>query len=395
MTKTIVVLGAGIAAVSIIRQVMRNVVLPSNEWKLVVVSPNTHLHFPTPMPRVLIPGQIPDDKVFAALDLQFGQYKDADKFEFILGVATQLDPTSKSVTVTPNADGGADRTISYDKLLITTGARTVDGLPWKTLGSTEETRALIAKLQSGIKAAKTIVVAGGGPTGTEMAGELGSEYGKSGPNRKTIHFVYTGARPLDPQCMESVQRQAKTELERLNIKLIPNTKVTASTTDPSTGVTTLQLTANDGKTTSLETDVYLPALGLVPNSGFVPADLLDAAGQIKQTTTLQAEGYPDIFVAGDVGSLEPPKFTVASSQAHHLAVHLPPHLKSGTPIPVYAPDTKNVLAVTLGRSKATGQMKGWKLPSIMVWLLKGRDLFLGLFDGFVLGKKVDYTVLEK
>lgn len=403
--KTIAILGAGIAAMPVIRQVMRNTVLPGNDWKLVVVAPNTHLHYPIAMPRVIVPGQIPDDKVFVPIDLQFRQYKDQpDKFEFIQGRADGLDPHAKTLTVTEvtaneSGDGVVDspepRTVSYDKLVIMTGSSSVDGLPWKTLGSTEETRAVVAKLQRDIAAAKTIVVAGGGATGTETAGELGSEYGRAGNATKKIYFIYSGHLPLEPQAMVSVQKQARTELERLNVRLIANTKVTGTTTDPETGATTLELTANDGKVTSLTTDVYIPSMGVKPNSSFAPPEMLDRAGQIKQTISLQAQGHPDIYIAGDVGSLESSNYMMATAQAHHLCIHLPPFLSGGTPIPDYKLDLRDILLVTIGRSKATGQMKGWKIPGFLIYFMKGRDMFLGQFDNSVMGTKVSNIVLEK
>lgn len=383
--KTIIVLGAGIASISIIRQLMRQTVLPSNDWKLVVVAPNTHLHYPVAMPRVLVPGQMADDAVFVPLDLQFRQYADVpDKFEFVLSAAEALDPDARTVTVS-----GGTRTLRYDTLVIATGSSSADGLPWKTLGSTDETRAVADRLRRAIASAKTIVVAGGGPTGTEMAGELASEYAGT----KKIIFVYSGARPLDPAGIPSVQEAARAQLESAKVQLVPNTTVTGSTVDPDTGAATLQLSTN-GKTSTLEADVYLPSMGLRPNTAFAPKSMLDDRGQIKQTIGLQAEGYPDIYVAGDVGSLEPSKLTIAAVQSLHLSRHLPPLLSEGTAMPAYQLDTRDVLGVTLGRSKGTGQFKGWKIPGFFVWLAK-RRLFIDSFDGLVMGTRAWDVALEK
>lgn len=59
--------------------------------------------------------------------------------------------------------------------VIATGASYKEGPPFKGLGSTEETKAALNEWRKRIKAAKSIVVAGGGATGTEVAGELGDE----------------------------------------------------------------------------------------------------------------------------------------------------------------------------------------------------------------------------
>ena len=53
-------------------------------------------------------------------------------------------------------------------------------MPWKgSLSGYEATRDGLHKVQGQVKAAKSIVVGGAGPTGIEVAGELGFEYGKN------------------------------------------------------------------------------------------------------------------------------------------------------------------------------------------------------------------------
>jgi hypothetical protein len=51
-------------------------------------------------------------------------------------------------------------------------------MPFKTLGSTGSTKAALHELRERVGKAKFIVVAGPGVTGIEIAGELGTTYGK-------------------------------------------------------------------------------------------------------------------------------------------------------------------------------------------------------------------------
>jgi NADH dehydrogenase FAD-containing subunit len=99
-----------------------------------------------------------------------------DKVEFVLGTASKLEPSSKTVTIsTPKGD----RTQAYDILIIATGAHSVGDVPWKaSLSGYQATVDTLHKIQEQVKAAKTIVVGGAGPTGVETSGELGYEYGK-------------------------------------------------------------------------------------------------------------------------------------------------------------------------------------------------------------------------
>ncbi|PNP55129.1 hypothetical protein THARTR1_04818 [Trichoderma harzianum] len=387
MTKTIVVLGVGVAAAPLIRQTMRNVVLKENDYNMIVVAPNTHFHWPIAMPRVIVPGQLADDKAMIDLRPFFKEYP-ADKFEFVQGVASALDPASNTVNVLLSS--GASRTINYHTLVVATGTSSKDNMPWKAMGDTEHTKSRLREVQEQIKNAKSIVVVGGGQTGAETAGELGFEYSKEG--RKEVYFIYNDSLPLAPPVMDSVRKQTKTELEKLKVKLVPNTKVTA--VDSSGTDTVLTLTSSDGKTKTLTTQAYIPTTGGTPNSSFVPADLLDSEGYINQTASLQAKGYDNIFVIGDIGNLEGSKAGVADAQTVHLIKALPIYLKGGA-MPVYTPTTKVMVGITLGRSRGTGQMGSFKVFSFLIHYAKGRFLGTDYAHLIAAGKKTLMTTYEK
>jgi NADH dehydrogenase FAD-containing subunit len=125
-------------------------------------------------PRGIIPGKFTDDQMFRPIAAGFAQYP-GSQFEFELGSATALDLEAQKVTIT---DAVGERTLDYDYLIIATGSRTKTATPFKSLGSTEETKKLLHSYQDAVQKANTIVVAGGGVTGVEIAGELGSQYGK-------------------------------------------------------------------------------------------------------------------------------------------------------------------------------------------------------------------------
>ncbi|KAI6782860.1 uncharacterized protein J7T54_002019 [Emericellopsis cladophorae] len=385
--KTIVVLGAGLAAMPLIRQTMRNVVLPYDSYKLIVVAPNTHMLFPLAMPRVLVPGAMSEDKVFLPVSSQFSEYP-GDKFQFLQGTAESLIPESNQLSV-KGVDENQTK-LSYDYLIVATGSSSRDNTPWKTLGTTEKTKERLFEIRKEVEQAKTIVIAGGGATGTETAGEFGCEYAQSG--QKAVYFVYNDELPLVADMIPKVRRQAKIELERQKVKLIPNSKITKITT--SGQETVLEITDKTGKTNELKAGAYISATGVVPNASFAPASMLDAEGFIKQTTTLQAEGHDNIFVAGDVGSLEMSKAMVAAAQTDHLVKYMPGYVLRGEAIATYTPDTKSVYAITLGRSKATGQMNGWKLPGFLISLAK-RNFFSEQAPDIAKGKKTSNITYEK
>ena len=386
--KTIVVLGVGLGGAPLIRQLMRTVVLKQKDYKLVVVNPSTHFHFPIAMPRVVVPDQMPDDKVMYALEPHFKEYP-ADKFQFILGSAANLDPKNKVVTVDLN-DGKGQTSFSYNTLFIATGSSARDQMPWKLVGTAKNTTDRLHELRSKISGASKIVVAGGGLTGTETAAELGFLYSKTGA--KKVYFVYNDELPLSSTAMGKVRKQAKLELERMNVKLIPNTKVVGVTIQGKSSI--LQLEGANGETTTLTAQAYLPTTGVVPNTSFVPQHMLDSNGYIKQTSLLRAEGYKDIFVVGDAGNLQPNMGGIADAQAAHVIKNLPAYFESGE-VAEYKYSTTPMFAVTLGQSKGSGQVGSFKLFSFLVWFLKGRDMGTSKAQRIAAGKQSLVSTFEK
>lgn len=385
--KTIVILGAGLSAAPIIRQTMVNTVLKRDDLKLVVVAPNTHFQWPIAMPRVIVPGQIPEDQVLVPLEPTFKDYP-ASKFTWVKGKASALDTTSNLVTVTLN--NGSSQSVVYDTLIIATGSRARDGMPWKTLDTTEATKAKIRSLHSQIKKAKTIVVAGGGYTGVETAGELGFEYSRHG--QKEVIFIHSSTFPLGPPLIDSVRKAARTELDKLKVKVIPNSTVAKAT--PSGEDTIIEVLSEDGTTKSITAQAYVPAFGITPNTEFMPSNLVDAQGFIKQTKHLRVEGHSNIFVVGDAGGLEASMAQTTEAQTIHLIKALPIYFNGGE-VPAYPGQPKIVYGITVGRSRATGQMGTMKALSLMVWFFKGRNMGVPNVVGWAAGKKTMAKTFEK
>lgn len=383
--KDIVILGAGLAAAPLIRQIMLNSVLKQGDLRLTVVAPNTHFHWPIAMPRVILPDHWSEHKAMFELYPFFKDYP-PERFEFVLGTASGMDLEGKHITVAMTR--GGIYTVHYDTLVIATGSSAQDHVPWTVLGTTEATKEKLHALWDDVRRAETIVIAGGGPTGTETAGELAYEYS----GEKEVYFIYDDDLPLGPSTLESVRRQAAKELSKLNVNLLPQTRVTEATEDGKD--TILQLRRADGSFQTLRTRAYIPATGTKPNTAFVPKEILDHRGFIKQTNYLQVEGHTDIFVLGDAGNLESNRATHADSQCLHLVKNLPIYLSGGR-MSVYKKNPKETITVTLGRKRATGQRGNIKTPSLFPWYCKGRRMGTDYAHELAAGRRSLSTVLEK
>lgn len=143
-------------------------------FKITLVAPNTHMYWNMASPRGVIPGQLTDEQLFQPIQAGFKKYP-SNQFEFVLGSAEALDVDSKVVEVASSTE---KRKIHYDILIIATGSRTKEDTPFKAHGTTEAMKDAVHTLQGQVQKAKTIVVAGAGVTGVEVAGELGYVYGQ-------------------------------------------------------------------------------------------------------------------------------------------------------------------------------------------------------------------------
>lgn len=179
--KDIVILGGSYAGVSTAHRILKHAA-KAGPFKITLVSPNTHFYWNMASPRALIPGQLSESEMFRSIAAGFAQYP-ASQFEFITGVAETLNVEAKTVGI--SSDHGQKVMLKYDYLILATGSNAKGGVPFKNLASTELTKDAVHEFQERIEKAESIVVAGAGATGVEVAGELAFEYG----NRKEIILV--------------------------------------------------------------------------------------------------------------------------------------------------------------------------------------------------------------
>jgi NADH dehydrogenase FAD-containing subunit len=327
--------------------------------KVILVGPSSKLYWNLATPRGVIQGAFTDDKLFQSFLPAFEKYS-ADVFEFIEGTAEQLEPEKNSVVV--KKASGEKQTLTFDYAILATGASTA-GMPWKRLGNDEQTLATLHDVQSRIHSGNSILIAGGGPTGVETAGEIATKY-----TDKDITLV-TNTAHLLPALKESVGKQAELELQRKNVKVLTNTKVESS---ESTGNQT-KLSLSDGKT--LTVDVYLPTVGLKANTSYVPQSMLDEAGNVKVDEHLRTNApNKNIFAAGDVNSNRKQIF-FTETEALQVATNLTAIINGKeSNLKAYKELGMPMMMATVGYNKGVGQIGPIKVPSFVVTWFKGADL---------------------
>lgn len=400
--KNIVVLGGSYGGMSAAHYLLKHAIpqLPDKDsYQLVLVSPAGQVMCRPACPRALIADHYFDQsKLFVDIAKQFEQYP-AGSFRFVRAAATALDHANRTVTA-------GEEQLAYHALVIATGASTASPL----LGLNRDEaflRESWAAFRAALPAAKHIVVAGGGPSGVETAGELGEHLnGRAGffssrlaDPRVSITLVTADSKLL-PHLRPSLAAKAETLLAKVGVTVIKNARVVSVTPDgagqagehlASNAVVTL----SDG--TTLEADLYVPAMGTTPNTSFLDSSLLAADGRVATNpSTFRVEGAGErVYAIGDASSAARPAVHNIIDAVPVLGANIKRDLllSAGKPadqVPKereFVEDKRETQLVPIGRSKGVGSFMGWSQPSFFVWLIKGRDYWLWTTGNLWSGKQ--------
>jgi len=395
--RNIIVVGASFAGVSAAHYVLKHV-LPSlpkeGKYRLVLINPATHMFHVMAVPRLVAsPELLPPSKAFNSIEDGFKQYG-KDRFSFIQAKATNLNTAERTLTF-QTASGAEDR-LPYHALILASGTRTSAPYLSSQTNPHEETKKALSDINSQIKKAKTIIIGGGGPAGVETAGEIGEAMnGTAGwfasrPSKQKVEItVITGAERLLPVLRPASAQQAETYLNRVGVDVVYNTRITSASTQAD-GKTKVIL--SNGK--EMEADVYIPATGTIPNSEFVPKQFLDEKAFVITNVQMRVDKASSLYAVGDVASYGRGGILDMFEAVPVLGTNLKRDLLASDAgqQPTggdrsHKPLTAEGQLVPIGRSKGVGAFNGNKLPSMMVWAIKGRDYMLGQSPEIISGKK--------
>ncbi|KAJ9138868.1 Apoptosis-inducing factor 1 [Pleurostoma richardsiae] len=368
MSKNIVILGGSYAGLHIAHYLLKH---PVPDTKVILVSKNDHFFWNLATVRAIVPGQIKDEQIFAPLAKALERYP-SSSYELVIGAATKADFDGKTVAVAL-ADG-TTRAIPYAQLVLATGSRCADDhpVPWKAAGSHAEAAALLGATRDRVAAASSYVVAGAGATGVEVAGELGFEYGKD----RSVVLLSAGAEILGG---DSSAGAARAELKKLGVKVRTGAKVAGTKALPD-GKTEVSLEGGE----TITTDVYLPTMGLVPNSEYVDGKYLNDRGNVVVDEKFRVKGQADVWAAGDIVGKPRCGFMITQKHAAGVAKNVELVLKGKEALVVKDPPI-DIFACAVGRGRGAGRLGPVKALSIMIWLAKGRTLAVERMAGYIDG----------
>lgn len=309
--------------------------------------------------------------------------------QVLLAEATDIDVTNRRVIL-------QDGTVSYDTLIVATGARHhyFGNTQWeqfapglKTIEDATEIRRRIlfafeaAERESApeqIRSWLTFVIVGGGPTGVELAGTLGEltkdtlrhDFRHINPAESRILLV-EGTERILPAYPAELSAKAAAALARLGVSVRTGATVTDVQADA------VLLRSNEqNEQIATRTVVWAAGVQASPLGRILATATgaeLDRAGRVMVAPDLSIPGHPEIFIIGDLaycrnqqGQPLPGVAPVAMQQGQYVAELIRHRLRGQTPPPFHYRDRGSMAIV--GRAEAVADVSGWRFSGLLAWL---------------------------
>jgi NADH:ubiquinone reductase (H+-translocating) len=366
----VVVLGAGFAGLRAVRR------LGEDDIPTLWVDANNYHCFLPLLYQVATAGLEPQQIAYPAR----GIIRSLPSVEFRLARVERGDPAAR-VLVTSEGD-----VIHWSSLIVTVGGGAEDfGIPGVMehafrLYDLDDSRMLRNHLLRTLEravvaddpveraAALTVVIVGAGATGVEMAGALAEfrrhvvprDYRQIDPATIQIIVVEAGPHVLAPY-PDDLRRRAREDLAAFGVDVRTDTRVERVAPD---GVT---LAGGD----HIASHTVVWAAGIRARSVAGRLGLpTGRSGRIVVQPTLQVEGVPHVWAAGDVALVTgqerlPQVAQVAMQQGEQAAANLVRDLR-GRPLAPFHYADKGSMA-TIGRSRAVAVIGRLRLTGVVAW----------------------------
>jgi NADH dehydrogenase FAD-containing subunit len=232
----------------------------------------------------------------------FERFRGLDRIRTVHGELTGVDLAAHTVEVR-NLDGSESH-VEYDTLVISTGV--TNGF-WRrpTMQSSSEIETDLRSAHDQLAAAETVIVVGGGAAAVSSAANLAARW-----PAKRVDLYFPGDRAL-PRHHPRVWRRVRRRLEQVGVSCHPGHRavVWPHHADAGSGSVADHLTRGTVAWTTGQNpaaaDAVLWAIGrVVPNTGWLPEEVLDEGGFVRVSDDLRVLGQQHVFAIGDVAATD-------------------------------------------------------------------------------------------
>ncbi|MCU0333222.1 MAG: NAD(P)/FAD-dependent oxidoreductase [Ignavibacteriaceae bacterium] len=369
--KKVVIIGGGFGGLTAAKE------LAKKDFNITVIDKTNHHLFQPLLYQVATAALSPADIAIPIRSI-FSKNKNV---EILLGEVKSINKENRKVYF-----NGSE--IEFDYLVIATGSRHsyfgkdewekyAPGL--KTLNDALKIRETILlsleaaeKEKDPVKRQKYLnfVIIGGGPTGVELAGAISEIVNRNLiPDFRNIDASMTKVFMVEalPNILssypESLSKKALEDLQKLEVEVILNEKVT-------------DINENGVKVGKrfIETKNILWAAGNQASSLIKTAGIqTDRAGRAVVNNDLSMEGYSNIFVIGDAAAFKNekneqlPAIAPVAIQQGQFVAKIIAEGSIGKPHKKFIYKDRGTMA-TIGKAKAVAVIKGFKLSGLVAWL---------------------------
>ncbi|KAK0466346.1 uncharacterized protein EV420DRAFT_1511174 [Desarmillaria tabescens] len=261
--------------------------------------------------------------------------------------------------------------VPFHVLILATGS-TWSG-PLDFPNSKGDISAFLTSERSRFQDANDIVLVGGGSVGIEYAGEIKDIW----PNKK-VTIIHGGSKLLNDTYPDRFRNKMENGMKSRGVEIVYNDYLDDIPTSGAESVTTRK-----GKT--IKGDLFVPAWGPKPNTGFIASSLPGAVtdkGFVKIKPTLQFASYPEIFALGDILDWKEQKQAAkANAHAALISTNVLNYL-DGKPLKEYKGSYELIL-VTNGKNGGAayfGVLWGIVLGDWAARLTKSKTLLIPMFQ---------------
>ena len=386
----VVVIGGGFGGLQAVQKLAR---MPVE----VTLIDRRNFHLFQPLTYQVATGSLSPEEVAYPLRAMFKRRRNV---RVLLGEARELDLEGRTVQVEPGVGEGGPLTVPYDTLIAAGGSRYsyFGHDEWEgyahEVKSLESALHVRAQILSAFEAAEletdperrrawlTFVVVGAGPTGAEMAGQIGElardtlrrDFRLMDPRESRVLLVEMADRVLT-SFPSALSERAARSLENLGVTpLLQHTVVDIDEES-------VTVEAHGGESEHIPAQTVIWAAGVTASSlarrlGEATGAEVDRAGRVSVGPDLTLPGHPEVFALGDMvrvlgedGEVQPllGVAPVAMQEGRYVAKVVRARLRGREHEPFRYQDKGNV--ATIGRSRAVADIKGLKVSGFPAWIL--------------------------